>query len=218
MKLSEIATDPSTVIYSLELDEIPKKIPSTLKSVFIKAKMENGIFSSSFITNLSYWVIKSKPYNITTTVEFEDLNEDQITQIILVCGNLQVSISLLPPSNPSKEDEKKYTQLVIAATRSVFKLKANAPYIYPITNYVEYLASNALTGAERSEPNDLYTLTNFKSAMDEEFVTDLKASLASVIYEINGGKETFSQSIKAYAYLIADSIENSLDYQLEESK
>ncbi|MCY9866121.1 hypothetical protein OTK49_26650 [Vibrio coralliirubri] len=210
MKLSEINTSDKSTLHGLELDAVPATLPENLCEISVKAILKDGALCPTFVTNLVTWNIKSRSKNIYTIVEFEDVEPTEVARLILVCGNLQVGISILPPSVNTEESNAKYIETLAEATKALLNFKGSTPYLFPVCNYLEYMAANVLTNIAALEPKDDYTIRMFKEQMSQELVDDVKSHLAEVIYECAGGQKAFEKSVKLFAYVAAGKAEDQM--------
>lgn len=210
MKLSEINTSEKTFLHGLELDAVPATLPENLCEVSVKAVLKDGALCPTFVTNLVTWNIKSRSKNIYTIVEFQDVEPTDVARLILVCGNLQVGISILPPEEDNAESNAKYIEALAEATKALLNFKGSTPYLFPVCNYLEYMAANALSNVDALEPKDEYTIRMFKEKMSPTLVDEVKSHLAEVIYDCAGGKEVFEKSVKLFAYVAAGKVEEQM--------
>ncbi|KDM89953.1 hypothetical protein [Photobacterium galatheae] len=210
MKLSEICRSDKASLHGLVLDEVPKDIPENLREVSVVAELKSGALCPEFVTKLVTWTIKCKPKGVYTIVEFKDLEPGMVSRLILVCGNLQVGISLVPPSVESEASLSQYKQVLGEATIALLKFRGSSPYLYPVCNYLEYMAANILCGVEVLEPKDIYTKKTFKDILTPGAVDEIKTSLAEVVYETLGGKDKFEESVKVFSYATYRSVEEQI--------
>lgn len=210
MKLSEINTSDKTFLHGLELDAVPATLPNNLCEVSVSAVLKDGALCPSFVTNLVTWNIKSRSKNIYTIVEFKDVDPADVARLILVCGNLQVGISILPPEVDGEESKSKYIQTLAEATKALLSFKGSTPYLFPVCNYLEYMAANVLSNVDALEPKDEYTNRMFKEKMSPALVNEVKGHLAEVIYDCAGGKEVFEKSVKLFAHVAAQKVEEQM--------
>lgn len=210
MKLSNITDSNSQQAYGLELDAMPPEIPDGLREVSIKAEMSCGNMTPDFVTKLVTWRFGSAPKGIHTIVEFENLEPEQAQNLVLVCSNLQVGISFLPPASSEPEVVSKYSEVLSVATKTMLGFKGNASYIFPICNYLEYMAANVISGVNALEPNDEYTNKSYKEQMAQSVVNQVKEKLADVVYTSCGGKDQFEESVKLCAVAASKSIEEAI--------
>lgn len=210
MNISEIEKSEEECLHGLVLDKMPDTIPDNLKEVSVKAELKLGALCPEFVTKLVTWTIKCKPKGVYTIVEFNDLEPEMVSRLILVCGNLQVGISLVPPTVFTPDELSNYKKVLNEAAVALLKFRGSAPYLFPVCNYLEYMAANVLSGVTALEPKDLYTKYTFKNVLPLEWVDDIKSSLADAVYEHLGGKEKFEESVKLMAYVTSNSVEGKI--------
>lgn len=210
MKLSAIESNESQTLYGLELDAVPSNIPDTLREVSIKAEMAGGNMMPEFVTKLVTWNFSASPKNICTIVEFENLTPSEVKNLVLVCSNLQVEMSLLPPKDPTPEAMENYESVLKAATTAMLGFKGGASFIFPICNYIQYMAANVLAGCDALEPKDDYTNSNFKDHMQVEHVDSMKEALKTEVHNFFGGAEVFERSVKLCAKVTSGEIEQGI--------
>lgn len=207
MNISEIEKSEDECLHGLVLDKVPATIPEGLKEVSVRAVLKSGALCPEFVTKLVTLVIKCKPKGVFTILEFKDLEPSMVSRLILICGNLQVGISLIPPTNFTPESLKKYKEVLNESLVALLKFRGSAPYLFPVCNYLEYMAANVLSGVSSLEPKDLYTKSTFKEALPSEWIDDIKFSLADTAYDFLGGKERFEESVRLMAYVTSNSVE-----------
>lgn len=210
MNISEIEKSEEECLHGLVLDKMPDTIPDNLKEVSVKAELKLGALCPEFVTKLVTWIIKCKPNGVYTIVEFNDLEPEMVSRLILVCGNLQVGVSLIPPTNFTPDELSNYKKVLNEAVVALLKFRGSAPYLFPVCNYLEYMAANVLSGITALEPKDLYTKNTFKNVLPLDWVDDIKLSLADAVYEQLEGKEKFEESVKLMAYVTSNSVEGKI--------
>ena len=117
---------------------------------------------------------------------------------------------MIPPTDFTSSELSNYKNVLNEAAVALLKFRGSAPYLFPVSNYIEYMAANVLSGVKALEPKDLYTKNTFKKVLPSDWVDDIKSSLAGTVYEYLGGKGKFEESVKLMAYVTSNSVEGKI--------
>ena len=187
-----------------------------------------------------------KIYTLEKNVNSSDENHITFTlnpqydlkMILGIVANMSLNVSFLPPKeiydtlendfSVTDEIKEKITQKSFELYKSVLKTvlvefleKENfEKFVFPITNYIEYLYSQIIYPTQEFIVTDSYILNFFASYLSDLEINELKDEVRETLYEYYGSKEEFESIAKilmhsVYETMTQVSIENR-DRLLEE--
>jgi len=121
--------------------------------------------------------------------------------ILNVATNAALSIAILAPEEETPEAQDAFVACVTGFADAYFKQQNFSRYLYPLTNYLEFLIVEALTGVEALTPDDAYTVARY-SDMSPELVDRFKAALRAQIFDAFGGQDAFRTFAKTLAHRV----------------
>lgn len=121
-----------------------------------------------------------------------------IPYLISVATNVGFTLSLLPPIDESEETFQNYMERVVACTDSYISQPNVSRYVYPVSNFLEYLFIESWTDSAQVKPNDEYVAQAFLSRLPKDREDRLKAAMRERIFHYYGGElgfKTFSKGM-----------------------
>ncbi|WP_018079367.1 hypothetical protein [Thiobacillus denitrificans] len=198
MLLSEIIDNPSAgdgffreVVADVE-SFVP---PEGLKSIGFLYRGGNGDLGELLLDVMIAYAIAG--VEVVLEVPAEETSVD-IPYLISVATNVGFTLSLLPPVDDSEEAFQAYLVSVETCTDAYISQPNVSRYVYPVSNYLEYLFIEAWTGNAQVKPNDEYVAKAFLNQLPKEREDRLKAAMRERIYRYYGGEvgfKTFSKGM-----------------------
>lgn len=195
MKISELIKNNIVEkhFYGIELDQVVMSVPEELEFISFKAEFTDETLAEidrTFYAKIANWQLAKRGELVIELPEKCNVDPMRIVQI---SSSMGTDFSLLP------EDSEEYVQRVKDMTKAALSIPNRTNQIYPITPYLEYLALEALTGAEAATPNHHYVVKAFVETMDQELVEKVKSGIKDAVEEHFGTMEEFKKSVIACA-------------------
>ena len=184
-------------VYNVIIDIEEFTPPDWLKEVGIIYQDQDGVLSDLVMDIVINYSLSGK--DVIVEVPFEE-NVD-VEYLLSLASNIEVSLSLLPPKDINDENMAIYTQRLKDMTEVYLSQKSENynKYIFPISNYIEYLMINLLDKDREFVPKDSY-IVNYFDIMNKEVSNKMKDNLREHIYELHGGQELFEKTTLEIMY------------------
>jgi hypothetical protein len=195
-------------IYSVELNEESSKPeyaspPDNLEEIGFVFKVDN---ENMMEENLMDVVISYRLTNLPVVMEIPTQlftkNGVEVKYLIQLANNVDFAISLLPPGHPLVKDEvstEEYKKIVLEFLDEILNRPNFDRFIYPISNYFEYLMLENILGENQLKdfrPENRYIVNNFATVLTENESNDFKLAIKNKLYDFYGGKENFDLMAK----------------------
>lgn len=190
-------------VYSVELNEESSKPeyaspPENLEEIGFVFKVDNDNMMEE---NLMDVVISYRLTNLPVVMEVPTQLFTQkgveVKYLIQLANNVDFAISLLPPGHPLVKDEvsnEEYKKIVLEFLDEMLSRPNFDRFIYPISNYFEYLMLETILGEGQLKdfrPENKYIVNNFSTVLTENESNDFKLSIKEKLYDFYDGKENF---------------------------
>lgn len=181
--------------YGVEFASPPPKLQEI--SFVIKLSDEDNTLNEELLNILVSYRLSKVSVIIEVPLELVSENKVDITYLLNLTHNLDVSLSLLPnghklcSSTPTIEDYKNSLGKVVEA---LTKKPNFSKLIYPVSNYLQYLMMEIIVGEEKLKsfkPEDAYVIDNFFNVMSVQDSDNFKNFIRQEIYNFYGGKNEF---------------------------
>lgn len=195
-------------IYSVELNEESSKPeyaspPENLEEIGFVFKVDN---ENMMEENLMDVVISYRLTNLPVVMEIPTQlftkNGVEVKYLIQLANNVDFAISLLPPGHPLVKDEvsiEEYKKIVLEFLDEILNRPNFDRFIYPISNYFEYLMLENILGENELKnfrPENRYIVNNFATVLTENESNDFKLAIKNKLYDFYEGKENFDLMAK----------------------
>lgn len=162
--------------------------PKGLKAIGFLFKGEKGDLNELLLDVLIAYTIASLDVTLEVPADIEDID---LAYLLSVANNVGFNVSFLPPQAAGDDAFAAYVDRVVECAKCYLSQPNMPRYIYPVSNFMEYLFIEAWTGAGKVTPTDEYVVQNFLGALPQEQEDTLKAAMREVIYRHYGGELGF---------------------------
>lgn len=197
-------------IYSANLDKMILNIPKDIEFVSFCLPEDYTDMSAlqSFCAKVSHWKIA---FSGETVIEVAPHQNEKIDVLTKIFCQMKCGISFLP------EETNSYVEKIKIATDTALSIQNRTNDIYPISSYMEYLATKALSGIDAATPNHHYVVKVFFEPLSQPFVDDMKSAIFTVIEDKFGGIDNFNKAIVACARVTARAVRGIIEQEIKES-
>lgn len=193
-----------TSAYSIKLNEESSSTeystpPLNLKEIgFILTLNEEGLVDEPLLDA----IINCGMHNLPTLVEVPSQlivqGKVEAKYIIQISKNLGFFLAFLPPGheevgNSITVDE--YKDVVMKVMEEMLTKPNFENFVYPISNYFEYLMLEQILGKEKLvnfRPESEYIKDNFSNLMTHEDSDNFKLAIRNRLYDFYGGEDEFN--------------------------
>lgn len=193
-----------TEAYSIKINEESSAVeystpPSNLKEIgFIFKIGEDGLMDEKFLDLIISYGLTNLP--VLIEVPSQLLAEEKITAkyLIQLANNVGFSIAILPPGHQevgSSITIEQYKNVVMQMTDEMLKKPNFDKFVYPVSNYFEYLMLEQILGKEKLanfRPESEYIKDNFSSIMTHKDSDEFKLEIRNRLYDFYGGEQEFN--------------------------
>lgn len=185
--------DPDMVdpcVYGVEVDTDDPNLPHGIKVIGLLARTEKGEFTDLVADQM----INLRHAHHDVVMEFEDKVEvDDYVYLVASAAAVEVSLSFLPPEDPSDEAFEAYCQKMEKVTQAYLNQPNILYSVMPVTSYLEYMFLELIDAelASTFVPSDEYIIRRFHSKMTVERSDAMKARIRKVIHDHYGGEADF---------------------------
>jgi hypothetical protein len=162
-------------------------------------------------------IYQLKKHDSVTNEDYISFTLDKRYELVSLLGlvaNMSLNISFLPPkevydtleNDNSVSDEVKekiaqksfslYKEVLNEALLGFLEKENFENFVFPITNYIEYLYSQIIYKTEEFIVTDSYILNFFASYLSDTEINDLKDEIRENLYKYYGSKEEFENIAK----------------------
>lgn len=200
--------------------------PPNIKALGLVLALDD---EQSIDTDLIDIIISYKLTHITLILEIPShlFSQGKIKakEIIQLCINLDVSLSILPPGHPlvdSSVTEEDYVKIISDFTDCIIEKANFDKSVMPISNFMEYLMIEKILGENSNiiknfKPKDEYIIKNFSSILSLGGSDAFKNVIRNKLYDLYGGKENFDIVAETILQSIQDRSEQIYKQLIEDS-
>lgn len=197
-------------IYSVNLDKMILNIPKDIE--FVSFALPDDYTDmpklQAFCAKVSHWKIA---FSGETVIEVAPHQNEKIDVLTKIFSQMKCGLSFLP------EETDSYVEKIRVATDTALTIQNRTNDIYPISSYMEYLATKALSGIDAATPNHHYVVKVFFEPLSLEFVDKMKASMYAVVEDKFDGIDNFNKAVIACARVTARTVKEIIEQENEEN-
>lgn len=162
--------------------------PDALKSIGFLYQGHGGDLGELLLDVMIAYAISG--IEVVLEVPAEEPSVD-IPYLISVATNVGFTLSLLPPVSDNEDDFRAYVSRVEACTDAYLSQPNVSRYVYPVSNYLEYLFIESWAPGTQVKPDDEYMAKAFLNRLPKEREDRLKQVMRDRIYYYYGGEIGF---------------------------
>lgn len=209
-RISELVASgaKTPALYGIEPDVDDVTPPQGLKEAGIITRMEDGEIPDAVLDVAISWTLAG--IDVTLEIPFDTPVPD-VRRVLSTAAAINVSLSLLPPENPSDEDFEAYCSRV-EDFAAAFLVQANmSKFLVPVTSYLGYMFIEAFSkeSSQGYVPTDGYVVEAFHNKVPQDRADALKSRVRKVFTDAFGGEEGFRSFGRSLAATISAMIEEN---------
>lgn len=193
-----------TSAYSIKLDEASSATeystpPSNLKEIgFIFKINEEGLIDEPLLDVVISYGMTNLPMLMEVPSQLIAEGKVQAKYLIQLASNVGFFIAFLPPGHEEVGNSitvEQYKDVVMQVTDEMLKKPNFDKFVYPVSNYFEYLMLEQILGKEKLanfRPESEYVKDNFSSLITHQDSDDFKLAIRNRLYDFYGGEQEFN--------------------------
>lgn len=215
--------------YTIELDSDSSNVdfsmpPTNLEEIGFVFKADNDGLMDESLMDI---VISYRLANLDVVLEVPAhlVYEKKVTAkyLIQLASNVDFAISLLPPKHQLVSEgytSEQYQETVLEFLDEILARPNFDKFIYPISNFLEYLMLEQVIGSEKLQdfrPEQKYLVDNYASVMSKEESDSFKQQIREKLYAFYGDKENFELVAKSILESVVDKSADFFEKYVERS-
>jgi hypothetical protein len=221
--------------YSITLNDESSSVeystpPLNLEEIgFIFCVNEEGEIEDSLLDIIINCGLKNLPTLVEVPSQLIFEEKVSVKYLIQMASNIGFFLAFLPPGHEQVGNSitiAQYKDVVMQVTEEILKRPNFDKFVYPVSNYFEYLMLEQILGKEKLvnfRPESEYIKDNFSNLMTSQDSDDFKLSIRNRLYDFYGGEKEFNlvaQTILDGVYekskeIFTDIVEHSIPNQAE---
>jgi hypothetical protein len=219
--------------YSITLNDESSSVeystpPLNLEEIgFIFRVNEEGEIEENLLDVIINCGLKNLPTLVEVPSQLISEEKVSVKYLIQMASNIGFFLAFLPPGHEEVGNLitiSQYKDVVMQVTEEMLKRPNFDKFVYPVSNYFEYLMLEQILGKDKLvnfRPESEYIKDNFSNLMTSKDSDDFKLSIRNRLYDFYGGENEFNlvaQTILDGVYekskeIFTDIVEHSLPEQ-----